>query len=262
MRFKASSKLALAVLGMTVAMGAQVLAQDKSDAAPDAGKKGNGPFGCPTQDRYALPMKTFYLKNGGQATDGNEVLTGMRLILDPQTKLFLVPSRDSIMVRGCPQDLVMAQKILDDIDTPHKRFRLDFTVTELEGGKRLGAQHVSIFVADGQRSTLKNGSRVPIATGTVGQTAQTEFTYLDIGTNFDVTTSSANGDDLTLKLKLEQSSLVEEKTIAGVQEPVVRQSVLESVSLLKEGKPQVLGAMDVPGSTRRMEIEVTAEVVK
>jgi type II secretory pathway component GspD/PulD (secretin) len=258
---KASKWMGVAA-GVALAMGVQMGVAQAAHDAPVESTKGDGPRGCPQSDRNALPMKTFFLKNGGQATDGNEMLTGLRLILSPETKLYLVPSQNAIVIRGCAAELVTAQTLLDEIDRPRKKYKLNFTVAEMEGGKRVGVQHVSMFVEDGQRATLKSGSRVPIATGSTGQPPQTEFTYLDIGTNFDVMTTSAAGDGVTLKCKVEQSSLVEEKLIAGVQEPVIRQSVLENVSLLKEGTPQVLGAVDIAGSTRRLEIEVTAELVK
>ncbi len=258
-----SGKRMVLVTGLLVAMGVQAGAQAAGDGAQES-TKGRGPRGCPTQDFFALPMKTFYLKNGGQASDGNEVLTGLRLILSPETKLYLVPSQNAIVIRGCPDELVTAQKLLEEIDRPRKKYKLSFTISEMEAGKRVGVQHVSIFVEDGQRTTLKSGSKVPIVTGSYSQTnsVQQQMTYLDIGTNFDVTTTSAAGDGVTLKTKVEQSSVAEEKSGIGPQDPVVRQTVLENVSLLKEGTPQVLGSVDMTGSTRRMEIEVVAELVK
>jgi hypothetical protein len=53
----------------------------------------------------------------------------------------------------------------------------------------------------------------------------------------------------------------EEKSGVGPQDPVVRQNVLNGTSTLALGKPLVLGSIEVPGSTRRQEIEVLAEAV-
>jgi len=64
-----------------------------------------------------------------------------------------------------------------------------------------------------------------------------------------------------LKSKVEQSGVGEQSTIAGVQEPVVRQTVLEGTSILTMGKPLMLGSVDVPGSTRHLDIEVMMELV-
>jgi hypothetical protein len=45
----------------------------------------------------------------------------------------------------------------------------------------------------------------------------------------------------------------------GAGDPIVRQSVLEGTSMLSVGKPLVLGSLDIPDSTRRLEIEAEVE---
>jgi len=88
---------------------------------------------------------------------------------------------------------------------------------------------------------------------------QTQFTYIDVGMNFDVTLT-AMGDNAILKSAVEQSSVAPEKSdIAGVQEPIIRQSSLKGVAILSPGKPQTLGSMDISGSTTRLDIEVLME---
>ena len=69
-------------------------------------------------------------------------------------------------------------------------------------------------------------------------------------------------DALHLQTKIEQSSLAEEKSVASAQDPVVRQTVLDDSSVLSQGKPLVLGSLDLPGTTRSQEIEVAAELVR
>jgi hypothetical protein len=64
---------------------------------------------------------------------------------------------------------------------------------------------------------------------------------------------------LQLSAKVEQSSVQESAPIAGVNEPVIRQAVLETTTLAIPGKPLVLGALDLPGSTRHLDVEVTVE---
>ena len=142
-------------------------------------------------------------------------------------------------------------------------YRVTYTLTEMDGSKTVGVQHYAVIVVEGGRTTLKNGSKVPVATGSynVQGSAQTQFTYLDIGLNFDATLDeSVNG--VRLRSKAEQSSLGTDKIIAGINEPVVRQAVLEGTSILTPGKPLILGSLDLPDSTRRMDIEVVMDVVK
>jgi hypothetical protein len=105
---------------------------------------------------------------------------------------------------------------------------------------------------------------VPIMTGTYNtgsSSAQTQMTYLDIGMNFDASLDEfANG--VRLRSKVEQSSIAEEKSGVGAQDPIVRQTVLEGTSFLTPGKPMMLGSLDIPGTTRRLDVEVVMDLVQ
>ena len=65
-----------------------------------------------------------------------------------------------------------------------------------------------------------------------------------------------------LKSKVEESGLVEDRSIAGVQDPMVRQTILEGSTLLQPGKPVALGSLDIPGSTRHLDVEVLLEPMR
>ena len=79
--------------------------------------------------------------------------------------------------------------------------------------------------------------------------------------NFDASVDPlANG--VKLKTKVEQSSIAEQKSGVGEQDPIVRQTVLEGTYILTEGKPLVLGSIDLPGSTRHQDVEVVEELLK
>jgi type II secretory pathway component GspD/PulD (secretin) len=206
--------------------------------------------------------RTFYLNNTFQIADANEIVTAMRNILDSCDRIFLLSSQNAIVMRASPENTLLAQKLLNDLDRPRKNYRLTYTVTELDGSKSLGTQHFAMIVTPGQATSLKLGSKIPIATGSYsaggsGATpGQTQFTYLDVGMNFDATLDEfANG--VRLRSAVEQSSVAPEPSvIAGVSEPVIRQTSLKGESLLAPGKPLVLGSIDIPGSTSHMEIEV------
>jgi type II secretory pathway component GspD/PulD (secretin) len=211
------------------------------------------------------PMQVFYLNNISSDKEADEIDTAMRTLLDPHDKIFLAQAQSAIFVQGPPDQLVLAKKLIDDLDRAKRTYRLTYTITEVDDGKRVGTQHFSMVLVSGQRTTMKQGTKIPVATGTVSETGssstQTQFTYLDIGLNFDATLDeSVNG--VRLRSKAEQSSLGTDKTIAGVQEPVIRQTVLEGTAVLTPGKPLILGSLDIPDSTRRLDIEVVMEVVK
>ena len=85
--------------------------------------------------------------------------------------------------------------------------------------------------------------------------------YIDVGTNIDMTLDSFQ-DGVRLKTKIEESAVADEKSVVGAQDPIIRQTSLEAIVSLTPGKPLTLGAVDLPGTTKRFEIEVVAELVK
>jgi hypothetical protein len=141
-------------------------------------------------------------------------------------------------------------------------YRLTYTLTETDGGKRVGTQRVAMIVVSGRKTVLKQGSRVPLVTGSVSTSggAQTQVQYLDIGLNIDASIEES-ADGVKLNTQVEQSSIAEEKSGLGTQDPIVRQAKLEGTSILTEGKPLILGSMDIPSTARRLDIGVVMERV-
>ena len=111
-------------------------------------------------------------------------------------------------------------------------------------------QNPRIRATDGQRATLKIGSKIPVATGSYNAGAvdwhrrrigvQTQFTYLDVGVNIDMTPTVHYDREITLKLKIEVSSQSGTVTISSVTEPIIAQRVIEQVIQLKDGEPSIL----------------------
>ena len=142
-----------------------------------------------------------------------------------------------------------------------KTYRLTYTLTETDGGKRVGTQHLAMIVVSGRKTVLKQGNRVPLVTGSVSTSGgpQMQVQYLDIGLNIDASIEEAN-DVVKLNTAVEQSSIAEEKSGLGTQDPIVRQAKLEGTSILTAGKPLILGSMDT-STARRLDIEVVMEHV-
>jgi type II secretory pathway component GspD/PulD (secretin) len=249
-------KLTNGILGMALALtfgGLSAWAQPGATAAK------------PNDDS----VRTFYLNtfngnNGNFGRTNNEIADALRNTLTPSAHITLVPGQNSIVVRGTPDDLAIAEKIIKDLDQPKKAYRLTYTFTEMDGGKSIGTQHFAIVVVSGERTTLKQGSRVPLVTGSFdrGATqAQTEVSYVDVGLNFDVLLDES-ADAVRLRSKVEQSSIADQVSGVGPQDPVIRQTTLEGTSLLTAGKPLMLGSLDIPGSTRRLDVSVVMEPIK
>jgi hypothetical protein len=144
-------------------------------------------------------------------------------------------------------------------------YRLTYTLTVTDAGKRTGVQHFTMTIsAPTNRGSLKLGEKIPIATGSYtadgkSNGAQTQFTYLDVGLNIDAAlTEDPNG--VQLVSKIEQSSVAPVPVkILDVSEPVIRQMVLSNTSVVAQGKPVIIGSFDIPDSTRHSDIEVTVE---
>jgi len=206
-------------------------------------------------------VRTFFLTNASEQGDLTGIQTALRNVL-PMAKIFGVPAQDAITLRATAEDMEIAQKLIADLDQPRKLYRLTFTITDIDGGKRSGSQQFTMLVRSGEKSAFKQGSRVPIVTGTTdGQTANTQVQYMDIGLSIS---AQVNGspDSLTVQTKIEESSLGEEKSVAAAQDPVVLQTVFDTSSVLSNSKPLVLGSVDLPGTTQSQEIKVVAELVR
>lgn len=201
------------------------------------------------------------LNNVVQQNDANEILVAVRNMADPSLRVYLVANQNAIALSTYPQELDRLEAFIRKLDQPRRSYRLFFTITESDAGKRIGVEHFSFAADVGQRTTLKQGSKVPVATGSYSmsdKTSQEQFTYLDVGMNFDATLTQT-GPNLVMKCKVEQSSIAESQLIGSVREPVIRQAVIEGVETITPGKPITLGAIDVSGSTRHLDIEVVAE---
>jgi type II secretory pathway component GspD/PulD (secretin) len=265
-RERGMMKFANGVLGVAVVFGlasASVWGQTTDCSAPGAKcPTGTMVISTPPGPRVdTRPVQMLPLTNVGQQNDANEIVTAIRNTLDPQAKVYLVPSRNVIVMRASPDDVAMAQKMINELDRPKKSYRLTYTITELDGGKRVGVQHYSMIVTDGQRSVMKQGNKVPIVTGSYNdKTSQTEsqVTYIDVGMNFDATLDGY-GNGGRLRTKVEQLGMVDEKSGVGPQDPIVRQSAMEGTVNLMPGKAVVLGSLDVPGSTRHLDVDVMME---
>jgi general secretion pathway protein D len=275
------------------------------------------------QDLDEVAVQTFYLTNASQQADANEIQTALRNLLDPSIKINLVPSQNAIVMRATPDQLLLAQKILNDLDRAKPEVVVDVAILEVNRdrmrnlgitlpqsvtvtpqanptatststttttggtttttsnftlnslanlnatnfavsitGGTLNAlltdsdtrilQNPRIRATDGQRATLKIGSKIPIATGSYNAGVstgvasigvQTQFTYLDVGVNIDMTPTVHFDHEVTLKMRIEVSSQSGSVTISGVTEPIIGQRIVEQVIQLKEGEPSILAGI-------------------
>ncbi|MDE1178670.1 MAG: hypothetical protein PW789_19010 [Edaphobacter sp.] len=219
----------------------------------------------PSRRMTVASVHTFYLKNATSQQEQNEILTGLRNIVDPTTRLFLSPAQNAIVAGGTDDQVALAQSIIEALDRPRKTYRLTYTLIDFDGMKRVGDQHYSTVAVPGQHVSLKQGNKVPIITGSYlkgePNMQENQVTYLDVGMDFDVTLDDS-ADTLRLKTKVSQSSVVEDRTVAAaMQDPILRQSVFEGSAAPMLGKPLTIGSLDIIGTTRRIEIQVLVEPI-
>lgn len=275
------------------------------------------------QDLQTRAVQTFYLSNAATQADQNELLTALRNVLEQDVKIFLVPSQNAIVERGTPDQLMLTQELLNNLDRPHSEVVVDVAVLEVnrDHSRNLGLtlpqsvtitpqvanattstssgssgsgttttttsptlntfanltasnfavsvgnatvaallsdsdtrilQNPRIRATDGQRAQLKIGQKIPVATGSyssgastaiVSSLVNTQFTYMDIGVNIDLTPTVHQDREVTLKMKLEISTHASDVTISGVTEPVIGQRTVEQVIQLKEGEPSILAGI-------------------
>jgi len=119
-------------------------------------------------------------------------------------------------------------------------------------------QNPEIRSVDGQTAKLKIGQRIPVATGSfqagvgVGGTGaagfvnplvNTQFTYLDVGVNVDMTPRVHPNHEVSLKLRIEISSQLTTVNIGGISQPVIGSKTIEHDIRLKEGETNILGGL-------------------
>ena len=218
-------------------------------------------------------LKTFYLRNASAPTELQDVAGTLKAMVDI-SKIQVNPTRGSITVRGTPDQLVLAEKLISDADKAKAEVVLDVAVMEVSRNRlntlgttvptsttvtpvgigssgtsgsgpsvSVGSLNGNTFVIpipsasftmlmsdnntkllqrpqiralDSEKASLKIGDRIPIATGSftpgvgaggISPLVNTQFQYIDVGVNIDITPQIHSDDEVTLKMSLEVSSL-------------------------------------------------------
>ncbi|MGB6689385.1 MAG: secretin N-terminal domain-containing protein [Terracidiphilus sp.] len=237
------------VAGFTLALALYTVPAARAESPADQPSTSK-----PVDETY----QTLHIVYLTERNEANEIVSDLRNML-PMARVYYFPPQHAISIRGTPADVDLAQKILAAIDQPRQAYRLTYTITDNDNGKRTGSQSYSLVVVPGEKSYFVQGSKVPIVTGNSSQESSnvlSQVQYEDVGLHIEATLEGGR-----LHTKVEQSSLAEEKSGVGTQDPIVRQTVLDGMSTLEKGKPVVLGSLDLPGGGRRQQIEVVAEAI-
>lgn len=250
-------------------------------------------------------MKTFYLRNASTAAELQEVAGTLKGMLDVK-QVQVNPTHGSITLRGTPDQMVLAEKLVTDNDKPKSEVMIDVTVMEvsrdrivnlgttlptsftvspvaatssLVGLVKLGSANGTNFVwaipsvtftalasdsntkilqkpqlraLDNEKATLKIGDRIPVATGSfasgvgtsgVSPLVNTQFQYIDVGVNIDITPHIHSDREVTLKMSLEISTVTGETNIGGITQPIIGQRRIELDTRAADGEVNLLGGI-------------------
>lgn len=265
-------------------------------------------------------MKAFYLKNVSTAAELTEAASTLKGILDI-THIQLIPTQNAIVLRGTPDQMVLADLLLQDIDKPKSEVMIDIAVLQVSRNmtRTLGAvppstvtiaatpitsgtstgtstsgttssgngftlnslrflnasnfvvtippysftaiagdantkvlQKPQLWALNNEKATLKIGDRIPIATGSFGATGgtqgygalvNTQFQYIDVGVNIDITPHIHSDREVTLKMTLEISSVTGTQNIGGINQPTIGQRRVDLELRLLDGEINLVGGI-------------------
>jgi len=262
-------------------------------------------------------MKTFYLRNASAPAELQEVVGTLKGILDIN-RIQVNPTHNAITLRGTPDQMVLAEKLISDVDKPKSEVVIDIAVMQISrdrlntlgttvptstsvslqslasGGTgpgnlvKIGSLNGSNFVTpvpgasftflmsdsntkilqkpqlralDNEKATLKIGDRVPIATGSftpgigggsISPLVNTQFQYLDVGVNIDITPHIHSDHEVTLKMVLEISSVTGSQNIGGINQPIIGQRRIEHETRLEDGDINLVGGILEDSETRSL----------
>jgi general secretion pathway protein D len=168
--------------------------------------------------------------NSTSTTTTNPAATISQLVSDPH----IFSDGYSITVPGASASFLMTDTSTQILDDPEIR------------------------VVDGQTAKLRIGDRIPVATGSfqagigVGGTGtgaginplvNTQFQYLDVGVNVDVTPRIHPDHEISMKVNVVVSSQTGSTNIGGINQPIISQRSIEHDIRLKDGEVNVLGGL-------------------
>jgi general secretion pathway protein D len=81
-------------------------------------------------DLDEIAVQTFYLTNAWQQNDLTDMQTAIRNLLTG-VKLYGIPTQNAIVIRGTPDELMLAQKIINDLDKARPEVVVDIAVLEV-----------------------------------------------------------------------------------------------------------------------------------
>jgi hypothetical protein len=139
---------------------------------------------------------------------------------------------------------------------PARAYRLNFSINELEEGRKVNSRQYSLNLNAGDADEVKIGTRVPVAL------KQGDVQYMDVGTHIWCRLKEAdNGVVLNVRSEISNFATPDQPhTLNNI--PLLRQFVINGSTVALPGKTVIVGSVDDPASKRTFQLEVTAMPLK
>lgn len=118
-------------------------------------------------------IKTFYLGNVATATDLQDIVNAIRTVLEV-SRIQQIPSQNAIVIKGTPDQLALAQKMVDDIDKGKPEVLVDVIVAQVRRDK---LRDIGITPPPTAAVSLSNGTTTSTTSGTTGSTTTTSSNF-------------------------------------------------------------------------------------
>ncbi|HZU33400.1 MAG TPA: type II and III secretion system protein, partial [Candidatus Angelobacter sp.] len=116
-------------------------------------------------------VKTFYLGNVSTPTDLQDIVNAIRTVLEVQ-RIQQIPSQNAIVIKGTPDQLALASKMIDDIDKSKPEVIVDVVVAQVNRDKLR-----NLGITPPQNATVAlQGTTTTSSTGTNTTTTSTGST--------------------------------------------------------------------------------------
>ena len=140
---------------------------------------------------------------------------------------------------------------------PHA-YHLTYTLTEMNGTKRVGVQHYTMSITDdNENADFRIDSKVPVE---VGSGTDSKTVDLEVGLNLRARLRQFS-DGLEISSYVQPTDFVD-SSASPLHRPVIRDTNLMNTAILVPGKPVTLGSLDEPGSTEHLDVEVSIEPIR
>ncbi len=176
-------------------------------------------------------VQTFYLTNVAQQNDLNDIQTGLRNVFTT-AKLYGIPSQNAIIMRGTPDELLLAGKLINDLDKARPEVVVDIAILEVSRAlaRTIGIQLPQTASINFQQSNALTGTATTAApaTNNGAQPATPNGNALQLNqlahinsTNFAVTIGAAS---VNLMLSDATTKLIQNPRLRATdgQESIVR----------------------------------------